>query len=259
MSRMESEVKSALIDILLSMADDELVLGHRDSEWCGRAPLLEEDIAFANLALDELGHATLWYALLAELNGEDSQTYPDQLVYRREAGDFRCAQLVELPNGDWAFSMLRQYLFDAYEILHLQAISGGSYTPLSEIAAKVVKEERYHLRHTSAWVRRLGLGTQESNLRMQIALDQLWPYTVALFQKTSQPLVLQKAGISPDPAALYQSWFEQVNHHLTESGLQVPEPLSFPADPGRARHTPALSVLVADLQSVTRQEEGVLW
>jgi ring-1,2-phenylacetyl-CoA epoxidase subunit PaaC len=111
---MNPDLKAALAAQLLVMADDELVLGHRDSEWCGHAPILEEDIAFANIALDEIGHAVTWYGLLADLKGQDRETYPNRLVYHRDMLDFRCVQMVEQPKGDWAFSMLRQYLFDTY-------------------------------------------------------------------------------------------------------------------------------------------------
>src|SRR5512145_104879 len=116
---MDEALHAAMRELLLALADDELVLGHRASEWCGHAPILEEDIAFANLALDELGHASLWYGLLAELRGQDPDSYPDLLIYWRPPQDFRCTQLIELPPGDWAFSMLRQYLFDAAESVRL--------------------------------------------------------------------------------------------------------------------------------------------
>ena len=153
---------SRLNDYILSLADDELILGHRDSEWCGHAPILEEDIAFANLALDEIGHANLWYGLLAGILEQDPLTYPDQLVYFRRPNDYRNIQMVELPNGDWAFSMLRQYLLDAAELVRLNALAQSQFIPLAEVAAKILKEELYHHRHSSAWVRRLGLGTATS-------------------------------------------------------------------------------------------------
>jgi ring-1,2-phenylacetyl-CoA epoxidase subunit PaaC len=259
MTGMDSEIRSALADKLLAMADDELVLGHRDSEWCGHTPLLEEDIAFANLALDEIGHASLWYSLLAELLGEDEQAYPDRLVYWRAAPDFRSARLAELPNGDWAFSMLRQYLFDAYETLHLMALAGSLYEPLAQVAEKVSREERYHLRHTRAWVRRLGLGTEESSRRLQAALDGLWPYCGQLFLHAERTELLAAAGYSPVPVDLYASWSDQVTAHLRESGLRMPGPADLPASPERDRHDPSLKVLVADLQSVARQEEEAIW
>src|SRR5215471_16608308 len=141
----------ALPTYLLALADDELLLGHRDSEWTGHAPILEEDIAFANLAQDEIGHAALWYGLLRNLDGSD----PDRLIFFREPGAFRNAQLVELPKGDWAFSMLRQYLFDAAESVRLPLLAVSTHRPLAEAAAKIRPEELYHLRHTQAWIQRL--------------------------------------------------------------------------------------------------------
>jgi ring-1,2-phenylacetyl-CoA epoxidase subunit PaaC len=163
---MNLDLTRALTTKLLALADDEFILGHRDSEWCGHAPILEEDIAFANIAQDELGHAILWYEALQNITGQD----PNQLAFFRGLLEWRNTQFVELPKGDWAFTMLRQYLFDAYEITLLDQLSNSPYAPIAEIATKALPEERYHYRHTSQWVTRLGLGTQESNQRMAVCL-----------------------------------------------------------------------------------------
>ncbi|MCS6911212.1 MAG: phenylacetate-CoA oxygenase subunit PaaC, partial [Anaerolineales bacterium] len=149
-----TEIERALAEKLLALADDELILAHRNSEWTGHAPILEEDIALANIAQDELGHAMLYYELHCALAGGT----PDRLAFFREAADFRNVQLVELPKGDWAFTMLRQYLFDAYELALLAQLTHSAHRPLAEVAAKVRNEELYHYKHTGAWVRRLGLG-----------------------------------------------------------------------------------------------------
>ena len=154
---MEQEAEGLLNCLLLAMADDELILGHRNSEWTGHAPILEEDIAFANIAIDEMGHARLWY----ELYGQRIGSAVDDLVFFRDPPDFRNVRLVELPRGDWAFSMLRQYLFDAFELARAEALLQSSYRPLAEMAAKIRQEERYHYRHSESWVRRMGLGTAE--------------------------------------------------------------------------------------------------
>lgn len=249
--------KEALAAWLLALADDELILGHRDSEWCGHAPILEEDIAFANLALDEIGHALLWYQILAGLVGEDPQSYPDRLVYRRPYTEFRCQQLVELPRGDWAFSMLRQYLFDAAELLRLEALSGSQYRPLAEAAMKVRKEELYHIRHSQAWVLRLGLGTQESHQRSQKALQELWPYTTQLFSHAQDEHGLVQAGILPEPRELYERWLARVGQHLDKSGLSTPGRAE--SSLTREEHTSHLKVLVAELQSVTRMDPQAAW
>ncbi len=144
---MDNQLTQALAARLLAMADDELILGHRLSEWTGHAPILEEDIAFANIAQDEIGHAVIiWYTIRQEL-GEKS---PDQLAFFRDADAFRNAQLVELPKGDWAFSMMRQYLFDTWEMLNLTGLQQSQYQPIAEAAVKMRPEEMYHYRHTHA-------------------------------------------------------------------------------------------------------------
>lgn len=254
---MKPELNAALSAKLLVLADDELILAHRNSEWCGHAPILEEDIAFANIALDELGHATVWYQILADLQGRDRETYPDELVYRRAPSDYRCAQFVELPKGDWAFSMLRQYMIDLAEKIRLEALLQSDYQPLAEAAAKMRAEEIYHFRHTSAWVRRLGLGTPESNRRMQNALDALWAYAFQLFQPIRDEGLLVEAGYLPDPTALGDSWLAQINVFLGESGLVLPGAIPQPLP--REVHTEYLAPLLADLQSVARLDYEARW
>jgi len=255
---MDSELRQALALKLLAMADDELVLGHRNSEWTGHGPILEEDIAFTNIALDELGHAGLWYGLHAELIGEDRETYPDRLIYFRPPEEFHNAPLVERSRGDWAFSMLRQYLFDAAESIHLAALRASAYQPLADAAAKAQREELYHLRHTFAWVRRLGLGTEESHRRMQAALDALWPLVPGYFDPLPDEARLADAAISPDPNRLREQWEAQVRAVLKESGLSVP---IFPAGHtfSRFKHTSDLTALLADLQQVARMYPDARW
>ncbi|UYN89412.1 MAG: phenylacetate-CoA oxygenase subunit PaaC [Anaerolineales bacterium] len=247
----------ALSGYLIAMADDELILGHRDSEWTGHAPILEEDIAFANLALDEIGHAKLWYELAADLLGEDQTIYPDRLVYFRDATQFRNLQMVELPKGDWALSTLRQYLFDSLEALRLEVLKHSRYTPLAEIAARIRTEELYHLRHSRAWVLRLGLGTEESHSRMQAALDALWPYAQQLAERLPGERDLHAAGIVPSSAALFDRWHIDAVEFLTKAGLQV-NFQQFLA-PSRREHTEHLPALLADLQSVARLDPEATW
>lgn len=255
---MSDLLMNALPPYLLALGDDELVLGHRDSEWCGHAPILEEDIAFANLALDEIGHANLWYSLLAELSGKDPNTYSDELIYRRDLAGFRCARLVELPNGDWAYSMLRQYLFDAAESVRLTELVHSKFAPLAETAVKIQKEEVYHLRHTEAWTRRLGLGTEESHRRMQIALDMLWPYTGQLFEPFPKEDELAKAGILPTGDQLHAAWLRQVSLILQECGLETILTNST-TSLDREQHTPYLKVLVDEMQSVAHMQPDATW
>jgi len=264
---MERTQQYALSGYLTALADDELILGHRDSEWTGHAPILEEDIAFANLALDEIGHAKLWYELAADLLGVDKVTYPDKLVYFRDAAQFRCIQLVELPKGDWAFTTLRQYLFDAFEALRLEALSQSGYAPLANVAARIRTEELYHLRHSQAWVPRLGLGTEESQARMQAALDELWPYAQALAAPLPGERDLHAAGIVPSSAALFAEWGNQVPQFLEEASLQVPAasyqlPVTDSQSPisnSRSVHSEHFAALIQDLQAVARLDPEATW
>jgi ring-1,2-phenylacetyl-CoA epoxidase subunit PaaC len=255
---MNPELKIALSDWLLAAADDELILGHRNSEWCGHAPIIEEDIAFANLALDEIGHALAWYSLLAELVGEDRDKYPNWLVYHRDALDFRCAQVVELPKGDWAFSMLRQYLFDAAEKVRLDALVNSSYQPIAETAAKLRGEESYHFRHVTAWVRRLGLGTEESNRRMQRGLDELWPVASQLMHPLPNEVLLTEAGMMTPCSELAERWRALVIPFLHECDLKVPETKSA-RDFDRQQHSAFLVPLVKEMQEVARLFPDAGW
>lgn len=255
---MNPELKQALIGYLLAMADDELILGHRNSEWCGHAPILEEDIAFANIALDEIGHAIVWYELAADLHGEEREAYANRMVYFRDAHEYRNTQMVELPKGDWAFTMLRQYLFDQFEMVRLEKLTQSSYAPLAEAAAKIRTEEIYHLRHTQAWVRRLGLGTDESHRRMQTALNELWPYALALFEQSDSELLLIQEGYIPDTSILKTAWLERVTAYLQEAGLTIPAN-SNDSVPPRTHHSEHLAGLLSDLQKVARLDPMAKW
>lgn len=253
---MNPELNQALVDYLLAMADDELILGHRNSEWCGHAPILEEDIAFANIALDEIGHAIVWYELAADLSGEERETYANRMVYFRDAHEYRNAQMVELPKGDWAFTMLRQYLFDQFEMVRLEKLTQSSYAPLAEAAAKIRTEEIYHLRHTQAWVRRLGLGTDESHRRMQTALNELWPHALALLEASPGETLLIEAGYIPDTSMLKMAWQTQVMAYLQEAGLNIPTDLDVLS---RTHHTEHLVGLLRDLQQIARLDPMAKW
>lgn len=255
---MNPDLKQALIHKLLAMGDDELILAHRDSEWTGHAPILEEDIAFSNIAQDEMGHAVIWYTHLSELAGEDPETYPDKLAFFRDAADYRNAQLVELPKGDWAFTILRQYLFDAAELIRLEELRHSQHQPLAEAAAKIRKEEFYHFRHTQAWLQRLGLGTEESHRRMQQALDQIWPYTAQLFQPLSNEPLLVEAAFVPDPARIQTAWQNLVGPSLEEAGLSLPTGTD-PVTVSRDQHTEYLAPLLTEMQEVARLVPDAEW
>lgn len=250
---MTSQLDNALNAYLLAWADDELILAHRNSEWTGHGPILEEDIAFSNIAQDELGHATLWYTLYSER----TQNNPDQLVFWRDASAFRNVQMAELPNGDWAFSMMRQYLFDMAETVRLTHLLNSSLEGIRHIAAKARPEELYHVRHTHLWVKRLGLGTEESHQRTQKALNQLWRFAQQLFVPLADEPQLVDAGFLPASESVYQEWHTLVCNHLQDSGLSIPadQPLTAP----RTEHTEHLTSLLIEMQEVARLDPQATW
>ncbi|RMG97469.1 MAG: phenylacetate-CoA oxygenase subunit PaaI [Chloroflexi bacterium] len=251
---MNEELKQAIVQKLIALADDELILGHRDSEWTGHAPILEEDIAFANIAQDEIGHAVVWYSLVQELTGQK----PDQLAFFRDAPDFRNVQMVELPKEDWAFTMMRQYLFDTAELIWLDSLAQSSYKPVADAANKMRNEEIYHYRHTSTWIKRLGLGTEESHRRIQSALDALWGYALQLFVPLPAESTLVTAGVVPDPAEVQAQWEAQVRPFLDAANLQIPD-ITTPVTTSRTNHTTHLVDLLAEMQSVARLEPEADW
>lgn len=185
-----------LFPALLRLADDRLVLGHRTSEWCGHGPILEEDIALANIALDQVGQANhlLTHAGTVEGAGRDQ----DALAYFRDGIEYRNALICELPNGDFGVTIVRQFLYGVYSVLQWDALSKSKDGTLAGIAAKSLKEARYHVRHAGEWVIRLGDGTEESHRRAQDAVNALWPYTGELFMQGADEAELVAAGITTD-------------------------------------------------------------
>lgn len=243
---------TALMNGLLTLADEELILGQRDSEWTGHAPLLEEDIAFSNIAQDEIGHALLWYTILHEQAG---QPHPDRLAFWREAYEFRNATLVELPKGDWAFTIVRQYLFDEYEKARNAMLAHCGYRPIEDAVAKIAHEEVYHLMHSRGWVRRLGDATAESHHRMQTALDQLWPHALGLFEPIEHDTELLAQSDS-----IKAAWLEVVMPCLTQATLIIPLEVAPVFGGRRGQHTAHLTALLGEMQQVARSEApDVMW
>ena len=193
---------------VLRLADDRLVLGHRLSEWCGHGPILEEDIALANIALDLVGQGSALLALAGTIEGQGRNE--DVLAYFRDEHEYRNALLVEQPNGDFGDTIVRQFLFDAYSVLLLDVLKGCAYAPLAALAAKSLKEDRYHLRHSSEWMLRLGDGTEESHARVQRALDGLWRFTGELFENDNIDNEVAELGALVDRAAVRSRWNELV-------------------------------------------------
>ncbi|WP_284352139.1 1,2-phenylacetyl-CoA epoxidase subunit PaaC [Roseisolibacter agri] len=250
-------VSDPLVEYLIRHGDDRLVLGHRLSEWCGHAPILEEDIALGNIALDLLGQATSLLGLAAEQEGKGRDA--DALAFFREAVEFRNVQLVELPRGDFAVTLVRQFLFDAYDVLVTEALSRSAHAPLAGVMAKAHKEARYHVRHSGEWVVRLGDGTDESHRRAQRALDDLWRFTSEPFLMDDVDRAMLAAGIGADLDALRPRWEASVREVMTEAGLQIPGG-AFVARGGRTgRHTEHLGHMLAEMQIVARSHPGATW
>jgi ring-1,2-phenylacetyl-CoA epoxidase subunit PaaC len=247
----------ALVEYLLRLGDDRLVLGHRNSEWCGHGPVLEEDIALANIALDLLGQATLFLRLAGQLEGQGRDE--DALAYWRDENRFRNLQMLELPRGDFGFTILRQFLFDAWSFHHLEALAGSRHSELAALAAKAHKETRYHLRHSSEWVVRLGDGTEESHRRIQAALDQLWPWTGELVWQDETDAELRAAGMAPDLAALESPWSGMVRELLGRATLTIPDGPMRMTGGRMGRHTEHLGHMLAEMQIVARSHPGASW
>jgi len=246
-----------VVPYLLRLADDRLVLGHRTSEWSGHGPILEEDIALANIALDLIGEATLLLRLAgaAEGRGRDE----DALAYLRDAIEFRNALIVELPKGDFGFTIVRQFLFGVFALLQMEALSSSAHSELAGIAAKAVKETRYHVRHAGQWVVTLGDGTAESHARSQAALDELWRYTGELFAADAVDREAAAAGVGVDPSTLAEPWRAQVDDVLARATLTVPQ-VGYMQRGGReGRHTEHLGHMLAEMQILARSHPGAKW
>jgi ring-1,2-phenylacetyl-CoA epoxidase subunit PaaC len=250
-------VRDALAGLLLSMADDEFVLGFWDSEWTGIAPLLEEDVAFSSLAQDEIGHAKVWYEMLATLAGE----HPDRLAFGREPEQYRHARLLDHPRTDWAFSIARRWLYDTADSVRLAALARSSFAPLAQVVAKIRREERYHLLHMDAWLRRLAGHAGEPRQRLEGALTKLAPDALSVFTPLPGEALLVEAGvIEATQADLAERWRSEVSGLLAELDLPAAADDRPPAD-GREHDPPSESFgwLWGEFTAVARLEEGVQW
>jgi ring-1,2-phenylacetyl-CoA epoxidase subunit PaaC len=248
------------LELLLRLGDDRLVLGHRLSEWCGHAPILEEDIALANVALDLLGQATLFLRRAGQVEGKGRDE--DALAYFREAVDFRNCLLVEQPNGDFGFTIARQFLFDVYAVVTLDALSRSTNADIAAIAAKSLKEAKYHVRHSGEWMLKLGDGTDESHRRVQRALDELWRFTPELFVADGVAARLAVQGIAPDLPALRAAWEAIVRDVTERATLTLPhESMHSPHLRGgrSGMHSEHLGHLLAEMQIVARSHPGAKW
>ena len=205
-------------ELLYKMADDQLIIGHRNSEWTGLGPLLEEDIAFSSMAQDKVGQSQHLYQLLHELGASD----PDTVAFTRNAKQFHCCQLVELPIGDYSFSIVRHFLFDFAEALRFEALSNSSFQPLAQVARKFKGEMKYHTLHANTWMQQLGNGNEESKAKMQSALNEAWPYALGIFEKGHFENQLIENKVFFGEEALKQQWLDLVSPLIKKAGLKVP-------------------------------------
>lgn len=248
---------SALFEGLCRMGDSTLVLGHRVSEWCGHAPVLEEDIALANVALDLIGQTQLWLGLAAEVEGAGRSA--DALAFRRDAGQFRNLLLVERPNGDFGQTLMRQFLFDAWHGPMLAGLAGSRDVRVAEIAAKAAKEVAYHLERSSDLVIRLGDGTEESHRRMQAALNALWPYCGEMFAADAMEDDLAAAGVFPVLADLRAPWQAVVAEVCAEGKLVLPKGDFAHKGGKQGRHSEHLGHVLASMQFLQRAYPDAVW
>ncbi|WP_397541965.1 1,2-phenylacetyl-CoA epoxidase subunit PaaC [Roseovarius salis] len=250
--------RTALLEFLLRIGDNSLILGHRVSEWCGHAPVLEEDIALANTALDLIGQTQLWLGYAAEVQGEGKSA--DDLAFLRDAWDFRNVLLVELPNGDFGQTMMRQFLYDAWASIMLARLQSSADKRVREIAEKAAKEVAYHVERSSDTVVGLGDGTEESHARMQAALDYLYPYVGELFESDATDAAMAQAGIAPDPASLRAEYDALVGRVMEDATLKVPQG-AFVHRGGRSgeMHTEHLGHLLCTMQWLQRAYPGCEW
>ncbi|WP_315762233.1 MULTISPECIES: 1,2-phenylacetyl-CoA epoxidase subunit PaaC [unclassified Bradyrhizobium] len=249
--------ETPLVLYTLRRADDALILGHRLSEWCGRAPMLEEDMALSNMALDLIGQARELYGYAAKVEARDNDE--DALAYLRDVRQYRNLLLVERPNGDFAYTMVRQWFYSAFADRYWQAMMRSNDATLAAIAAKSEKESAYHLRHASEWIIRLGDGTDQSHARAQAAIDDLWAYTGEMFSIDDSERGLIDAGVAIDPTTLLPDWLAAVSQIAREATLVLPENDWMQQGGRDGRHSEHLGHLLSELQYMQRSFPGATW
>jgi ring-1,2-phenylacetyl-CoA epoxidase subunit PaaC len=247
----------ARFEYLLRLGDNCLILSQRLSEWCGHGPVLEEDIALTNVALDLLGHARFWLTYAGEV--ENAGRDEDQLAYLRDAGEFRNLLLVEQPNEDFSQTTARQFYFDTWHYFLLRELKNSSDPRIAEIAEKAAKEVTYHLERSSAWVIRLGDGTEESHRRMQRSIDDLWMYTGELFEADAIDNEMRECGIGADLVSLRGPWMEHVQKTLSEGTLEIPGAEWMQCGGKRGVHSENLGYILAEMQFLQRAYPGAQW
>jgi ring-1,2-phenylacetyl-CoA epoxidase subunit PaaC len=248
---------TALKDLLYKIADDQLILGHRSSEWIGLGPLLEEDIAFASKAQDKVGQSLAFYKLLEDLGEKD----PDTVAFGRKAEEFHNSTFVELPNGEFDFSIVRHFLFDTAEFIRFDLLRDSSYQPLSNLANKIKGEIQYHIMHANEWMKQLGHADDQTLTRMQKALDYALPYAMGVFELSKYEEELISEEIFTGEKALQAIWQEKVSEVIGKSQLTLPSFSGLePAYGGRyGKHTEHLQPLLTEMGEVIQSDPTAEW
>lgn len=248
----------ALKSFLYQIADDQLIIGHRNSEWTGLGPILEEDIAFSSMAQDKIGQSLALYTILHEVLGEQD---PDTIAFLRDEKDFRCCHLVEYPIGDYDFSLIRHFLFDTAEILRFEMLRTSSFTPLAQVARKLYGEIKYHVMHANTWVVQLGIGNEESHARMQTALNECFNLALGIFEPSEVAEELTSTGVFPGEEVLRDRWLEAIRPTLDKAKLQVPDlSKAEPVYGGRkGYHSEYLQPLLHEMGEVLRMDPEAEW
>ena len=248
---------NSLINYTLHLADNSLILGQRNAEWCGHGPVLEQDIAITNISLDLIGQARNFYQYAALLIGGDATE--DSLAYLRKEREFKNCLLVEQPNGDWGQTILRQFFFSQYQYLLFEQLQNGKDVQLAAIAEKSLKEVTYHLRWSSEWVIRLGDGTEESHVRISKAIDELWRYTGEMFETVSYEIKAVNEGFVVDVSKLKESWMTRVKEIFSEATFAIPEKVFMQFGGKEGKHSEHLGYILTDLQYMQRTYPGSEW
>ena len=249
--------QKALFEYCLRLGDSSLILAQRLSEWCGHGPVLEEDIAFTNIALDYMGHATSILKYAGQVEGKGRTE--DDLAYLRNEREFKNALLVEQPNGDYACTITRQFLFSAFTYYLYEELKKSKDETISGIAAKAYKEITYHVRHSSEWIYRLGDGTEESHKRLQEALSNLWMYTGDLFDMDESDTTLTKEGIAADLKLIKSKWEKHVAEVISKATLKIPSETFMQKGSKEGKHTEHLGYILAEMQFIPRAYPGAKW